>query len=623
MTTSTLPHFDQWAAVYDDQPNPLLRLEERHLPALMPPIAGADILDVGCGTGRQLQLLESRSPRSLTGIDPSPSMLEHARRKLSPSTRLHNGDSSALPGAEAAYHLVLASFVLSYIDDLPAFAAECSRVLSPGGHLLLSDMHPVTAAQRGWQRSFHTNTSSVHLDPHSRSLVEIIAAFRPQGFELVTTTEACFAEPERDAFAHAGKLAEYEALRETPAIYLLKLRKTTLLQLYNAPWATSARTWSTAPLASIDGRLTLDTPPPTPASLDLTGYVLLPGLINAHDHLEFALFPNLGRAVPFANATEWAHHIHATHSALIQQHRQVPLPVRLWWGAIRNLLAGVTTVCHHNPLYPDLTAPGFPVRVLTDFAWAHSPAFDPDLADKAHAAAPDQPFILHAAEGTSPMSRDELHQLDDLQLLNARTVLVHGLALTLDDAALLNRRSASLILCPSSNHFLFETIPSAALITAIDRVALGSDSPLTAAGDLLDELSLLGHLDPDTIYSFVTTSAAQILRLPEGQGQLLPGGPADLIAVRDHHTTPARTLAALTLADVELVLLGGTVQLASPTLYNRLTPGQQTGLHQLEIDGHRRYLRAPLPWLFAAAEAVLGRDALRLGGKEVHHLPPL
>ncbi len=43
--------------------------------------------------------------------------------------------------------------------------------------------------------------------------------------------------------------------------------------------------------------------------LDLDGLQILPGLINAHDHLEFALFPRLGRRI-YSNATEWARDIY-------------------------------------------------------------------------------------------------------------------------------------------------------------------------------------------------------------------------------------------------------------------------------------------------------------------------
>jgi len=35
--------------------------------------------------------------------------------------------------------------------------------------------------------------------------------------------------------------------------------------------------------------------------MDLAGHLILPGLINAHDHLEFNLYPRLGRG-PYPNA---------------------------------------------------------------------------------------------------------------------------------------------------------------------------------------------------------------------------------------------------------------------------------------------------------------------------------
>src|SRR5579872_3585761 len=94
--------------------------------------------------------------------------------------------------------------------------------------------------------------------------------------------------------------------------------------------------------------LPFETKVPGPLEYDLSGYLLLPGLINAHDHLEFGLFPRLGRG-PWKNAGEWAAAIYRPHCSPVREHRAVPRSARLYWGGIRNLLSGVTTVAHHNP----------------------------------------------------------------------------------------------------------------------------------------------------------------------------------------------------------------------------------------------------------------------------------
>ena len=111
--------------------------------------------------------------------------------------------------------------------------------------------------------------------------------------------------------------------------------------------------------------------------IDLDGCLILPGLINAHDHLEFSLFPKLG-AGPYPNAKAWAEDVYRPAEAPIADHLLVPKRERLGWGAIKNLLGGVTTVCHHNP-YEEVFEHDFPVRVVKRFGWAHSLAFGGDV----------------------------------------------------------------------------------------------------------------------------------------------------------------------------------------------------------------------------------------------------
>jgi cytosine/adenosine deaminase-related metal-dependent hydrolase/ubiquinone/menaquinone biosynthesis C-methylase UbiE len=643
MMASPSDVFDAWAQVYDEQPNPLLTLEQRFLSRMLPDVGGLDVLDVGCGTGRWLQLLAAHRPASLVGVDASPQMLQRASAKLRTAATLHLGSCVALPIQNSTADLVLASFVLSYLENLEAFAHELHRVTRPSATVFLTDMHPDTAISCNWKRSFEANGSKEQIQTNRYFLQQITETFQSCGFELLTRIEPSFDAPEKTTFEQNRKLESYESFADLPAIYILQLRKrltvaprphnlsenSETLHISGASYALGPETATAAAIAIERGHIhsiSSGVPKHEKSSsastdiLDLAGYLLLPGLINAHDHLEFGLFPNLG-AGPYLNSVEWAKEIHRTHAALIARHRKVPKATRLWWGAIRNLLCGVTTVCHHNPLSRELLSADFPVRVLSRFGWAHSLEMDPNLIHNFDHTPPNLPFVLHAAEGVDAKSAQEIFDLDRMQVLDDRTVLVHGLALNPKSVALLNRRRSAVIICPTSNQFLFHCAPSSTLIKSINTVVLGSDSPLTAAGDLLDEISFARNeigLTANSLYEMVTARSANVLRLRNGEGHLRPGATADIIAVRNKGLTPGETVAQLTFDQVELVILSGRVQLASPVLYERLPDSLKAGLQPLTIDGHQRWLRAPIDNLFAEARKTVGRD-IRLGGKKVDH----
>ncbi len=359
----------------------------------------------------------------------------------------------------------------------------------------------------------------------------------------------------------------------------------------------------------------------TPGALpiDLTGFLLLPGLINAHDHLEFALFPRLGGRT-YRNYIEWGDDIHAKYPEMIAAHRAVPKETRVWWGGIRNLLCGVTTVSHHNPLLPEMLRDEFPVRVVRNYGWAHSPALGGDLR-RARAATPEgAPFIVHACEGTDELARQEVWQLERMGLVDEQTVLVHGLALDASGVSLLINRHASLIVCPSSNQFLFGVLPDLTRLSSIGNIALGNDSPLTAGGNLLDEIRFAieaCHIAPHAAYRMVTTTPAAVLRLSNGEGTIQEHGIADLIALKDTGQQPADRLPSLTLHDVELVMIGGRIQLASNTILERLPPAARHGLEPLFVDEDTRWVRAPVAELMRRAEGMFGMGQLRIGNKIV------
>ncbi len=355
-----------------------------------------------------------------------------------------------------------------------------------------------------------------------------------------------------------------------------------------------------------------------PLTVDLAGFLILPGLINAHDHLEFNLFPRLGNG-PYQNFKQWAQDIYHPDRPPLREHLAVPKPVRLWWGGIKNLLSGVTTVCHHNPYEPEIFGKDFPVRVVRQYGWAHSIPLEKDIQRAFRAAPPHAPFVIHLGEGTDEESRNEIFELDRLGALDARTVIVHGVALNAAGHALLRQRGGALVWCPTSNLFTLGTTLDRHTLSETRRVVLGSDSALTAQGDLLDEIRV-AHLrmgvKAGTIYEMVTRRAAEVFRLAQGEGCLNPGAVADLIAIPDPGGSPASALVESSFRQIELVILAGRPHLLSPRMSKNWPKEFLPSLASIQVENIERLIRAPLALLSDETRRHLGAQ-FRLAGKRV------
>ncbi len=206
----------------------------------------------------------------------------------------------------------------------------------------------------------------------------------------------------------------------------------------------NARAWQDGELllsdVAVDGqRVTAIGPPDTlpraEREVDLGGRILFPGLVNGHDHLDFSTFPPLGRP-PYPNVYAWASDVDGgAGDPAVQAALAVPLPDRLFLGGIRNLLAGVTAVAHHNPYHRSLGRRGFPVRVLAKYGFAHSPGLTRNLRRTYRTTDRRIPWMVHAAEGTDARSRSELLALMEANVLRQNTVIIHGIALPPEEGA--------------------------------------------------------------------------------------------------------------------------------------------------------------------------------------------
>lgn len=354
--------------------------------------------------------------------------------------------------------------------------------------------------------------------------------------------------------------------------------------------------------------------PAPSAVLHLEGYLVLPGLINAHDHLELNLFPKLGRG-PYSNATHWAKDIYRPLEPPVQQHLAVPKSLRLRWGAIKNLLSGVTTVGHHNAPHPTLFDEEFPIRVVKRYGWAHSLNFSPDWKERLQTIPADIPFIIHAAEGSDEAAHREINILAEAGAFKRTIILVHGVALHCTDLPLLRSKGVSLVWCPTSNYFTLGRSVDSAVLTSGIPVALGTDSAMTAAGDILDELRVASRtMDVRTLYGMVTFAPARMLKLPAGFGRICHNGPADLVVLRDSGKSPAITLLE---KYPELVMVRGRIRLISDGFARHCPANILHSLQSLELEGRGRYwIAEDIAALLPQTKQVLEGE-LRLAGKAV------
>ena len=96
--------------------------------------AGRKWLDVGCGTGALCAaIVDSCSPSSVAGIEPSDGFLKTARENLAGRVALRSGSATAIPLGEAVVDVVVSGLVLNFVPDPRAALGEMARVTAKGG----------------------------------------------------------------------------------------------------------------------------------------------------------------------------------------------------------------------------------------------------------------------------------------------------------------------------------------------------------------------------------------------------------------------------------------------------------------------------------------------------------
>jgi len=360
--------------------------------------------------------------------------------------------------------------------------------------------------------------------------------------------------------------------------------------------------------------------------IDAGGGIIMPGLINAHNHVPMSMFRGLADDLPL---DVWLNeHIFPAEARALN-----PDSVARWTrhSCHEMLLSGTTTCCDGYFFEAeiaramaetgiravaaqgiiDFPAPGVPdprenVRHAVDYVnrvKELSPRITPSvfchsaytcsrqtlLAGKKAARNAGVLFQIHGAEVKHEPTMIKLgngesviRYLDSLGILDEETLVAHGVWVDEADMEILARRNASVVHCPESNMKLAAGIaPVPKMLDAGINVALGTDG--CASNNDLDMFSEMGTcaklhkvacmdpcvMDAGTCLTMATMGGARALGLAREIGSLLPGKKADIIVVdtgKPHMQPMYNPFSGLVYAakssDVSWVVVDGIVRVA-------------------------------------------------------------
>lgn len=189
-----------WSATTDEGPYNGF-LERPALRSLVPGnLAGAVVLDAGCGSGAQAEWLLDRGAE-VVGVDLSPRMIEEAERRCGGRARFLVADlAQPLPLEPASLDGITCSLMLHYLADWNVPLGSFASALRPGGWAVISLDHPFAPPLRSQQggyfdtelvgETWHKADVEVSQQFWRRPLGAVIGAFADAGFVVDRVAEA-------------------------------------------------------------------------------------------------------------------------------------------------------------------------------------------------------------------------------------------------------------------------------------------------------------------------------------------------------------------------------------------------------------------------------------------------
>ena len=183
--------YASWAESYDTNENRTRDLDAVILRQHELDIAGRDVLEIGCGTGKNTEWLAQHAS-SVVGMDLSPEMLSRARSRLSSSnvSFAEHDIQRTWPMPDESVNAVVGNLVLEHISNIQIVFHEAQRVLRPNGTLFLCELHPFR--QRLGSQAQFTDAKSgdrLKVEAYAHDVSEYVNGGIDAGLKLVRVGE--------------------------------------------------------------------------------------------------------------------------------------------------------------------------------------------------------------------------------------------------------------------------------------------------------------------------------------------------------------------------------------------------------------------------------------------------
>ena len=137
---TTKKHFDETAKYYNESSDgKFVKCMYDEILNRVLSVPNNNILDLGCGNGNILKLLEEKTTSNLYGLDLSDNMISEAKKRLSKNVILTVGDSENLPYEDNKFDVIICNASFHHYPHPDIVLKEIHRVLKTNGVFILGD----------------------------------------------------------------------------------------------------------------------------------------------------------------------------------------------------------------------------------------------------------------------------------------------------------------------------------------------------------------------------------------------------------------------------------------------------------------------------------------------------